>query len=321
LKVLRIIRAGPLATVQDMGRYGYRDCGVPVSGAMDKFALKAGNLIAGNPSDAAAIEVTLGGFKAELLCDRGFTVTGADLDARLNGRPISNWRLHWAKMGDVLTLDRARLGCRAYICVAGGVDVPLVMGSRSTYLRGHFGGYEGRLLMQEDVIRCGTEAGQPMGELSADLVPRYSHEPLLRVVPGPQDDYFTEAGLEAFFSGTYELTERWDRMGAALSGPAITHGRGANIISDGIMAGSIQIPGNGQPMALFADCQTAGGYPKIATVTSFDLPLLAQLTPGCKVRFQAVSLLEAREIHLKMEYRLRSCYDRRRNTSIHSPAH
>lgn len=319
LKVLRIVSPGPQATVQDLGRCGYRDRGVPVSGAMDRLALRAGNLIVGNPAGAAGIEVTLGGFEAAFLDACDFAVTGGDLTPVLNGRPIFNWRHYRADKGGVLTLDQARLGCRAYICIAGGVDVPVVMGSRSTYLRGRFGGHHGRSLQRGDVLACGDQAGRTMDELPAGLIPRYCDEPLVRVVPGPQDDYFTPQGLQAFYSGTYEFTDRWDRMGCMLSGPAVEHGKGANIISDGTMAGAVQVPGNGQPAVLMADCQTAGGYPKIATVTSFDLPLMAQLAPGCRVRFQAVSLGQAREMHLKLEYKFRSCYARR-NTTIHPRA-
>jgi biotin-dependent carboxylase-like uncharacterized protein len=321
LNALKIISAGMLATVQDLGRYGFCDRGVPVSGAMDRFALKAGNLIVGNPAGAAAIEATFDGFEAEFLGPRNFAVTGADLDAALNGRPVLNWRSYPAKPGDVLTLSRTRLGCRAYICVEGGIDVPLVMGSRSTYLRGQFGGFQGRMLQKDDVIQCGVETGKPAGELPSGLIPRYGDAPFLRVVAGPQDDYFTPEGLDAFFSGTYTLTDRWDRMGCALAGPAIAHAKGANIISDGIMAGSVQVPGNSQPMLLLADSQTVGGYPKIATVASFDLPLVAQLTPGCRVRFQAIPFTQALEIHLKKEYMLRSWYEKTRNPSVHPPTH
>lgn len=321
MRVLNIVSAGPQATVQDLGRYGFRDRGVPVSGAMDRFALRAGNLIVGNPATSAGIEVTLGGFEAEFLCARSFALTGADLAPELNGRPVSNWRRHWAKEGDVLTLNRARLGCRAYICVAGGVDVPIVMGSRSTYLRGQFGGHHGRALQKADVIECGVEVGKPMDELPARLVPPYCDEPLLRVVSGPQDDYFTPEGLQTFFCGTFELTNRWDRMGCVFAGPPVTHSKGANIISDGTMAGAVQVPGNGQPTVLLADGQPTGGYAKIATVTSFDLPLLAQLTPGCRVRFQAVTLTEARETHLKLEYTFRRCYESRPNPTLHPAPH
>jgi biotin-dependent carboxylase-like uncharacterized protein len=320
LNVLRIVSAGPQATVQDLGRCEYRDRGVPVSGAMDRFALRAGNLIVGNPAGAAGIEVTLGGFEAAFLDACGFALAGGDLTPALNGRSIFNWRNYRAARGDVLTLDQARLGCRAYICIAGGVDVPVVMGSRSTYLRGRFGGYRGRALQKADVIACGDETGPAMHELPAELIPGYCGEPLLRVVPGPQDDYFTSEGLEAFFTGTFELTDRWDRMGCMLSGPTVMHSRGANIISDGTLAGAVQVPGNGQPTILMADCQTTGGYPKIATVTSFDLPLIAQLAPRGRVRFQAVSLVQAREMHLKLEYRFRSCYERMRSTTIHPAA-
>jgi biotin-dependent carboxylase-like uncharacterized protein len=289
LETLRIVRPGPLATVQDRGRFGWQDRGVPLSGAMDPLALRLGNRLVGNAAAAAAIEITLGDFEAIFLSGIAFALTGAELDARLNDRPVPNWTCLRASPGDRLDLGLPGRGCRAYLALAGGIDVPPVMGSRSTYLRGGFGGFQGRALAAGDVIA--TAGPAPFLSVSAcpvHLIPRYVSDPLLRVIVGPQEDRFTPQGLEAFFSNGYALTARSDRMGSVLQGPPISHCRGADIISDGIVPGAIQVPGSGQPIILAADGQTVGGYAKIATLIGVDLPLT-----------------EARELLLRQEYRLR----------------
>ena len=298
--------------MQDWGRFGYQDCGVPVSGAMDRMALRIGNVLVGNQEGEAGLEITLGGFKAEFLSDMSFAVTGVDHCASLNGRSIPNWTSLSAAQGDLLTIDQARSGCRFYLALAGGIEAPLVMGSKSTYLRGGFGGFHGRRLARGDILRIGRPVGKPITEHPATLIPRYSDEPLLRVILGPQDDRISEEGLASFLSQQYQVSERSDRMGCVLRGPAITHKDGADIISDGTIAGAVQVPGNGQPIVLMADCQTIGGYVRIATVVTFDLPLLAQVRPGCAVRFAAISLLDAREIYLKREFRFRRFLERYR---------
>lgn len=310
LKAIRLLEAGPLATIQDLGRTGYQDRGVPVSGAMDRHAMRLGNLLVGNPEDAAGIEVTLGCFKAQFLCATAFALTGADQAAWLNETLIANWASYRAEAGDILSLDAPSLGCRSYIVLSGGIDVPPVMGSRSTYLRGRFGGFQGRALQRGDVLDRGTDAGNAVWRIPESLIPPYSDQPTLRVILGPQNDCITDAGTAAFMSHPFEVTRRTDRMGCALSGPEIHHRGGADIISDGVVPGSIQVPGNRQPIVLMADAQTTGGYVKIATVASFDLPLAAQLQPGNRVRFEAVRLLEAREIYLKQEYLIRNLKER-----------
>jgi len=312
LRAIKIREAGPLTTVQDWGRFGYQDCGVPISGAMDRLALRIGNVLVGNREGEAGLEITLGDFKAEFLSDIAFAVTGVDHCARLNGRSVPNWTSLAAGQGDLLTVEQACSGCRFYLALAGGIEAPLVMGSKSTYLRGGFGGFHGRRLARGDILRVGRAVWKPITEHPATLVPRYSNEPLLRVILGPQDDRISEDGLASFLSQQYQVSERSDRMGCLLRGPPITHMEGADIISDGTIAGAVQVPGNGQPIVLMADCQTIGGYVTIATVVSFDLPLLAQVRPGCAVRFAPISLLDAREIYLKREFRFRRFLERHR---------
>jgi biotin-dependent carboxylase-like uncharacterized protein len=307
LIALRILEAGPLATIQDLGRWGHRDRGVPLSGAMDPQGLRLANALVGNGGGAAAVEITWGGFKAELAADLHFAVTGAALDAALNGRHVPLWTTCRGSRGDILTLGFASTGLRSYLAISGGIDVPLVMGSRSTYTRGQFGGFLGRALVRGDLLEAGPAPDPPPSIRSVPdrLIPPHDCRPGLRCVPGPQEDLFTIQGMETFFQQPYAVTDRCDRMGIVLQGPRITHRDGPDIISDGTIPGAVQVPGSGQPMLLGADCQTTGGYAKIATVITADLPLVAQLTPGTQVRFTAVSLLEAREIYLKREYQLR----------------
>ena len=315
-----------MATIQDWGRYGFQDRGVPVSGAMDREALRIANLLVANAPGEAAVEITLGGFVAEFLDRAIFAVGGADLGPRLNGVPLPCWVQCTAEAGDMLSMDRRHSGCRVYLALAGGIDVPLVMGSKSTYLRGGFGGYRGRRLQSRDILECGVPSctatfsriGASGGAIVAwpsELIPAYSDHPILRVVPGPQAESVTEAGWARFLSCEYQLTDRSDRMGCVLRGPAITHRMGADILSDGAGFGAVQVPGNGQPIVLMADRQTIGGYAKIATTASFDLPLLAQLLPGDTVRFSAIDLWEAREVHLRREYRVRRAMQRLRGES------
>jgi biotin-dependent carboxylase-like uncharacterized protein len=301
--------------VQDLGRFGFRDRGVPLSGAMDQQSLRVGNLLVGNPDGAACVEITLGGFRAEFLCGVHFALTGAEIGASLNGRSVPNWECHHAIGGDVLELGSTRLGVRTYLTIEGGIMVPPVMASRSTFLRGGFGGFHGRALRKDDVLPLGEPISRPIFNLPDALIPPYSNHPMLRAIAGPQDDCITPKGLETFFSSEYEVTDRSDRMGSILAGPRVEHRFGGDIISDGTCPGAVQVPGNGQPMILTADCQTTGGYVKIATVIASDLPLVAQLGPGTLLRFERVSLDQARLSYLKTEYLLRSLYEHHQKSS------
>jgi biotin-dependent carboxylase-like uncharacterized protein len=298
---MRIIKPGPLTTVQDLGRLGYQDRGVPVSGAVDQYALRLGNRIVGNREGEAALEITLGGLEAEFLQEASFALTGAESAARLNKEAVSFWRKVAASKGDRLIIDHSRNGARIYLALAGGIDVPKVMGSKSTYLRGGFGGYQGRALRKGDSIDCGPTREAVLGEIPLELRPAYSLNPTLRVVLGPQNEEITDQGLFIFQSSPYVLTRQMDRMGCRLEGARITHRRGADIISDGTSFGSIQVPGNGQPIILLADRQTTGGYVKIASVIAVDWPLIAQALPGRTVRFETIGLKEAQERFFQRE--------------------
>ncbi len=293
-------RAGPLATVQDLGRPGWQHLGVPVSGALDALALRLANLLVGNPEGAAALEVTLGGFEAEFTSDTRFAVVGPGGAARLNGVPVASWESHRAQPGDRLALGPT--ATREVIAVAGGVAVPEVLGSRSTYLRGGFGGFEGRALRAGDELPLGRPTGAPRGPVPGGLRPATGDPSPLRVVWGPQADRFTPEARAAFGAASYRVSERADRMGCVLEGPRLTHLGGADLVSEGIAPGSIQVPGDGLPLVLLADRPTVGGYTKIATVAGVDLPRLAQALPGAEVRFAPVTLWEARELWLWQEH-------------------
>jgi len=290
---LLVQEPGPLTTVQDLGRFGHLRVGIPTSGPMDRDVFVLGNRLVGNPDGAAGLECTLVGPRLELTDDRLVAVTGAEVAPTLNGAAIPAWQAVPAKAGDVLRLGPARSGVRAYLAIAGGLATPPVLGSRATYVRGRLGGLEGRALRKGDRLPLGAAAPGPARRVRAARVPAYGAEITVAVILGPQDDRFTVAGIDAFLSGPYELLPQSDRMGARLKGPFIEHTRGHDIVSDGVPMGGIQVIGEGQPIVLLADRQSAGGYTKIATVCSFDLGRIAQLKPGGRLTFRRVTVAEA----------------------------
>lgn len=294
METLKITDSGLLSSIQDLGRYGYQRYGVSCSGVMDEYAAKIGNKLVGNNEGAAVIETTLKGISGEFLADTMISVTGGQCDVFLNGEKIELWKSHSVKAGDILKMGFCKSGLRNYIAFSGGIDVPVVMNSRSTNLKAKIGGYKGRKLMVNDVI-CSFEnlAKTEIMKLDENLIPQNSGEIEVRVILGQQCDYFTDAGIKTFFNETYTTTQDGDRMGIRLAGPEVEHIKGADIISDGITFGAIQIPGNGQPIIMMADRQTTGGYTKIGNVISVDLPKLAQGKPGTKVRFKEVFENEA----------------------------
>jgi antagonist of KipI len=288
---------GPFVTIQDLGRYGHQKSGITVTGALDKFALKAANRLVGNPPGAAGLEITLMG--PELVFDRETVIAlaGADLSAAVDGEPLPPWTARTVAAGAVLTFGKPVLGVRAYLAVAGGIDVPPVLGSRSTDLKAGIGGLEGRALQTGDVLPLGEPAGPLTVRRmrSPTYIPARGEEVEVRVVLGPQDDAFTEEAIATFLTHPYRITPQADRMGYRLEGPPLPHRERADILSDAIPEGAVQVPANGQPILLLADRQTTGGYAKIATVISADLPKLAQSVPGMVVRFTAVTVDEALE--------------------------
>ena len=291
MNVFKIITPGPLTTVQDLGRSGYQRLGIPLSGALDGDAARMANLLVGNPADRAVLEMTLMGPRIEVVGRADIAVTGADLELRLNGQEMPAWCSVRVNSGDRLDIGGARAGCRAYLAVTGGIDVPPVMASRSTYIAGRIGGIQGRAIRAGDMVRRG--AGllniKPLG-VPQMWRPVHEHEIKLRIIPGPQNDFF-DKGLETLLSNAYVVTSEADRMGYRLSGPPVASkpNMPPSIISEPSLPGGIQIPADRQPIILLVE-QTVGGYAKIATVISADLPRLAQATPGDHVGFQVVDL-------------------------------
>ena len=293
-----ILEAGLLTTVQDKGRYGYQRFGMPVAGAMDVFALRVGNALVGNDEGAAGLEMTVLGPKIRFLADTWIAVTGANLGATLGGEPMAAWQSVEVAKGNELAFKGPEDGMRAYLAIAGGIDVPVVMGSRSTYLKAVIGGLEGRGLRPGDVLNTSDTGSTFVSRVAPDIMAQaYGGEHEVRVVFGPQDGRFTQAGIDVFLGSQYKVAIQSDRMGYRLEGPVIEHVDGPDVISDGTSFGAVQVPGDGQPIVLLADRGTTGGYTKIATVISSDLHKFAQAMPGQTMSFRSVSIEEAHEIY------------------------
>lgn len=296
--MLTVLKAGMMTSVQDGGRMGWQRFGVPVCGAMDPEALAKANILCGNDEAEAALELTGAGCAVRFESPNIFALSGADFSPRLNGVPVETGRAVLAKKGDILETGFAKMGFRGILAVAGGFDLPPVMGSRSTDLKGRFGGFEGRLLRDGDVLPFrDAQLWLPnLPDRRADLL-RGSADAPLRVVLGPQDDSFSPHGIKTFLSGTYTVTSKSDRMGYRLEGPKIEYAKDkdGNIISDGIVMGAVQVP-SGQPIVMMADRQTTGGYAKIAVVITPDLGRIAQMAAGHPLRFTAVTQEEAEEL-------------------------
>lgn len=310
---IRVINPGALTTVQDLGRKSFQSMGVRVCGVMDENSYKAAILLVGWTGDAV-LEMTLFGGSYCFEDDTVFALTGADMEPKLDGRWCPMYKTVTAKAGQTLSVGFAKTGCRTYLAVAGGIDVPEVMGSRSTDVKCHIGGFEGRALKAGDVVPIGSgktpETEEDETARQRKIESRYKAEypdcVEIRAIPGPQDDMFTEAGLKTFFGTPYVISSDSDRMGYRLEGTVIESRNGTDIISDGIAFGSVQVSANGLPIVLMADRQTTGGYAKIATVISADLPRLAQCRPGTRVYFRKTTIEE-----VSKENRLEERTDRR----------
>lgn len=308
--MIEVIAPGALSTVQDVGRAGHAAEGFPECGACDKYAMALANLLCGNTDclHTAVLEMTLMG--ATLRAQRSMlaALTGAQAAPTINGQSVPMNRPFLMKAGDVLEIGAFSSGLRGYLAVSGGFDVPAVLGSRATDVKSRIGGLEGRALRAGDTLPVGQgdasarrlsallrgadaiaqkpwllRPSTPQGFLGEAVLP------LLRAVPGPQDEAFTAEGLHTFTHGVYTISPDSGRMAARLSGPAVASLRGSDILSDGIVEGSVQISANGQPIVMLADHQTTGGYAKIATVLPCDLPALAQTRPGAPVAFRFVT--------------------------------
>lgn len=293
---VRILDAGPLTTVQDLGRTGQLRYGIPPSGPLDREAFLLANRLVGNDETAAGLECTYMGPRFEVDRACAIAVTGAAAPVTVNGDPVPRWTTIVLRAGDKVRVGAPRAGVLSYIAFSGGLDVPVVLGSRSTYIRGRLGGLEGRALRQGDVLKVLDGPLPVVRSLATPPSVGAAEETIVRVVLGPQADRFTDAGVRTFLGSAYEMTQQSDRMGARLRGPRITHARGHDIISDGIALGSIQVPGDGQPIVLLVDRQSTGGYTKVATVCSFDIGRVGQVKPGRSLRFRAVPVDEAHRL-------------------------
>jgi biotin-dependent carboxylase-like uncharacterized protein len=302
-----ILTPGGYTTIQDKGRFGYQQMGVPISGALDAFAFRAANLLVGNLKNAAVMEITVMGPRLEIAVEADMAVTGAEIGMTLNDQPVEGWMSFRVKPGDILDIQQVKSGCRAYLAISGGIDVTEVMGSRSTYVGGKIGGFHGRVLQAGDVLKCGeTKRLAAVRKTPADMIPAYPSEIVIRAIPGPQDDFF-QAGLDIIFQSDFMVSTKADRMGYRLQGPKVELRKGMpkSIISEPTMPGGVQIPADEQPIILMVE-QTVGGYTKIVTVISVDLPKVAQATPGDTIRFEKVSLETA---HLLYQEQLKKLHD------------
>ena len=289
--MITITRAPPYLTVQDTGRKHSRSSGVPRGGAMDVFALQALNAIVGNPLDSAALEWALGGGTIRFRGDCAFAIGGARARATLAGGSISSFTTCHAQAGDVLTVEQLTAGRFLYIAFGGGIDVPEILGSRSTYLPGRFGGFNGRLIARNDALPLGLPPASSPSEgftCPPELLPRYESA-AVRITRGPHADLFDEAAWQTLTETEFTVSTASDRTGYKLKGSALSDSAG-NLASDASCQGAIQIPGDGTPIVLMADAPTVGGYPKIAVVGEADLPILAQRSPGEILRFQLVTI-------------------------------
>lgn len=318
---LLIEAPGLLTTVQDLGRQGYQHLGITPGGAMDEVSHRMANLLVGNPAGAATLEITLAGPTVRFEADALIALCGADLSPTLEGLPLPRWRPVLVPRGSLLRFGQPREGCRCYLAVAGGFQIPAVLGSLSTHLSAGFGGFQGRPLKSGDRLDFGPhprkldpslwealrQEGRPFG--APDWFAPWFREldfvrpATLRFISGPQWASLTAASGEAFFEETFRVAPQADRMGIRMLGPRLALAQPLEMVSSGVATGTIQLPPDGSPILLMADRQTTGGYPRLGELASVDLPRAAQLRPGDTLRFAAISLAEAQQLYLDREAR------------------
>lgn len=314
--MIRVLKPGLLTTVQDLGRLGYQQYGVAVGGALDQFAARVANLIVGNDDNAALLELAQVGPELQFTHDTVVAWAGGGFEATIGREAVLPNRAVAIKAGEVLHLDAAQSGLRAWLAVAGGIDVPLVMGSRSTYRRAGVGGHYGRPLLAGDEL-----ATLAPGERSAYLISSLGSSPrraaawtvrpealgqsaapgILRVMEGPEWDWFTVEAQATFLAESWETTREADRMGVRLSGPVLQQAQSKEMISSAVNAGVVQVPPSGQPIVLLPSRQSVGGYPRLAAVAGVDLGRCAQLRPGERVRFEKITVAEAQRLWFARE--------------------
>lgn len=316
--VIKIIKPGLYTTIQDKGRTGFQRYGIPVAGAMDDFAFRIANILVGNDENEAVIEATFLGPCIQLDFDGFIAITGAYMDPKINETSVKMWRNLKVDKGDILEFSGATQGLRTYIAFGGSLGINEILNSKSTYVRGALGGFNGRKLLAEDEISIDVSKSkvEPGKYISPGFIPEYTKEVNVRVILGPQDDHFSPEVIETFLSSPYKITAEADRMGYRLEGPTLSHVKGPDIISDGIAMGSVQVPGHGFPIVMMADRQTTGGYTKMATVVTFDLPYLAQMGPGDVMHFQQVTIEEGQNLYAQYEQNIDNIKIRVKNSNI-----
>jgi antagonist of KipI len=312
MQQVTVLRAGVLTTVQDLRRTGFRQFGVSLGGALDAFALRVANLLAGNEESAAGLELTLGGLHLRFADERIVAWCGGEFDVRVGSTSLPAGHAALINAGEELKFNHPKTGCRCWLAISGGIDVPIVLGSRSTELRATFGGLEGRALRDGDIVSLGKfrrSQTAATGKVSSWSAPEpwsqtASASPILQVVRGVDWTRFNASTLQRFTSEAFAVSPDSDRMGVRLAGPELRPTNDAELISEAVAPGTIQIPPSGQPILLLGDCQTIGGYPKIAHVITVDISVVAQLRPGDHVRFSEVSLTDAHRLLLQREREL-----------------
>ncbi len=298
MKGIRIVNPGMHSTIQDSGRTGFREYGLPVSGVMDIRSFHLANWLVRNDRNEALIETTFPGIVIEFLSTTIFAIAGGDMSPELNGKKIQNWKSYRAKSGMRLELTRLGSGSRAYISFSGGFRIDPQLNSMSTYVKGKLGGYRGRELRKDDIIPLYPSIPYlyKSRKVPDSMIPEYKTDVDLKVVPGVNYDLFSQYSIEEFLKGKFTVSSRSDRMGLRLEGKEIMPETDKQILSYGIHPGTIQVPGDGNPIIMGMDCQTIGGYPQIANIISTDLPRVGQLKPGDQISFRMVTQTEALEL-------------------------
>ncbi|WP_035178391.1 biotin-dependent carboxyltransferase family protein [Alkalihalobacterium bogoriense] len=310
-EVFFVEKPGLQTTIQDRGRFGYQQYGIVTAGVMDEYSYTVSNLLVGNDRSAAVLEIHVVGPTLYALEDIELAICGANLSPMVDGKPIPLWAVVKVKKNQRLSFGKPKEGRIAYVAIHGGFNVPSVLGSKSTYTKGRFGGIEGRALQKGD--RLFTEKRKGLCRrvhLGAELIPNFTERKTIRVIKGPDEHLFSDNGFVTFFQSKYTISAKSDRMGYRLDGPIVEHKSSSNILSDAVTFGTIQIPDNGKPIIMLADHQTTGGYSRIGTVISVDLPYIVQKRQGDVVTFSPIDIKTAQRerIQLEKQFRMLSAF-------------
>jgi antagonist of KipI len=310
MRVIRVESPGLFTTVQDLGRPGFGPLGVSASGAADTIALRLGNRLVDNPEGSAALEMTLLGGALEFPERARAALTGSDFGPTLNGEAVPLWTAFDIRAGGALKIGPTRSGARCYLCVHGGIAVESFLGSASTHVLSGLGGFNGRPLRKGDVLQIGpaTSATPRERSIPAERLARLAPHTLLRVTNGPQSGWFSETSRRIFYNSVYRVTEEANRMGLRLQGPAVPADSSGEMITEGVALGAIQVPASGQPIILFVEQHTTGGYPKIANVITADMSRVGQLRPRDEIRFEHVDFDTARRLLVEQEEVIRAAH-------------